>query len=167
MAEIRVIEVGVGNTRLRGDAIAKVRGIPWTYCRLPYEPGYYFDDTMPPELPIGERPIICGGRDFKNKNWGYALLDKIDLHHHIDTVLTGKARGADAIAGQWAWSRYKNVLTYPANWDKYGGAAGPKRNMQMIREGKPDLVIAFPGGNGTADMKKKALMCGIKLIEFV
>lgn len=35
----------------------------------------------------------------------------------------------------------------------------------MIDEGKPDLVVAFPGGRGTADMVNKALAAGIKVIR--
>jgi hypothetical protein len=35
----------------------------------------------------------------------------------------------------------------------------------MLREGKPDLVIAFPGGRGTAHMTRIALEAGLKVIE--
>jgi hypothetical protein len=51
---------------------------------------------------------------------------------------------------------YVPVIEFPANWKVYGRAAGPIRNMKMLLEGKPDLVVAFPGGIGTADMVKKA-----------
>jgi hypothetical protein len=35
----------------------------------------------------------------------------------------------------------------------------------MLDEGKPDLVIAFPGGRGTADMVKKARRAGVEVVE--
>ena len=35
----------------------------------------------------------------------------------------------------------------------------------MLDEGKPDLVIAFPGGKGTADMARRAREAGIEVIE--
>jgi Lhr-like helicase len=35
----------------------------------------------------------------------------------------------------------------------------------MIDEGKPDLVIAFPGGRGTADMVGRARKAGIRVVE--
>jgi hypothetical protein len=38
----------------------------------------------------------------------------------------------------------------------FGRSGGPKRNQQMLEEGKPDLVLAFPGGRGTADMVRRA-----------
>lgn len=54
--------------------------------------------------------------------------------------------GADKHAAEWAVSR-KNLgvehLPFPADWKRFGRAAGPIRNRQMITEGKPDLVIAF------------------------
>jgi hypothetical protein len=33
----------------------------------------------------------------------------------------------------------------------------------MIDEGKPDLVIAFPGGRGAADMVSRAIKAGIRV----
>ena len=55
------------------------------------------------------------------------------------------------------------ALAYPANWKKHGRAAGPIRNKQMLEEAKPDLVIAFPGGAGTANMVKQAREAGVKV----
>lgn len=56
------------------------------------------------------------------------------------------------------------VQKFPADWDRYGKAAGGIRNSQMLIEGKPDLVVAFPGGNGTRDMVLKARKAGIRTI---
>ncbi|HVM95122.1 MAG TPA: hypothetical protein VMT89_01980, partial [Candidatus Acidoferrales bacterium] len=47
-------------------------------------------------------------------------------------------------------------LGFMADWRRNGRAAGPIRNQQMLTEGKPDLVVAFPGGRGTRDMVNKA-----------
>jgi len=52
-----------------------------------------------------------------------------------------------------------------AKWSKHGRAAGPIRNQEMIDECKPDLVVAFPGGRGTADMVRRAKAAGIRVIE--
>lgn len=56
-------------------------------------------------------------------------------------------------------------LNYPANWSKYKKKAGPIRNQQMLDEGKPDLVVAFSGGTGTADMVHRAKVANVKVIE--
>ncbi len=54
---------------------------------------------------------------------------------------------------------------YEADWHEHGRAAGPIRNARMIAEGRPDLVIAFPGGRGTADMVSRARKAGIEVRE--
>ncbi len=54
---------------------------------------------------------------------------------------------------------------FPAQWEKYGKAAGPKRNMQMVESA--DLAIAFPsGGNGTKSLIKLAQKLGITIEIF-
>lgn len=35
----------------------------------------------------------------------------------------------------------------------------------MLSEGKPSLVVAFPGGEGTADMVRKARAAGVEVVE--
>jgi hypothetical protein len=53
------------------------------------------------------------------------------------------------------------IDVYVAQWKKHGRAAGPIRNQRMLDEGKPDLVVAFPGGRGTADMIRRAERAGV------
>jgi hypothetical protein len=38
------------------------------------------------------------------------------------------------------------------------------RNQAMLDYGKPDLVVAFPGGKGTADMVRRARVAGVKVL---
>jgi hypothetical protein len=52
-----------------------------------------------------------------------------------------------------------------ADWKRFGRAAGPMRNERMLKEGRPDLVIAFPGRTGTAGMKALAREAGVMIIE--
>ncbi len=51
-------------------------------------------------------------------------------------------------------------MSCPANWDEYPRRAGIIRNREML-EHKPDAVIAFEGGPGTANMVKIADRAGI------
>lgn len=44
-------------------------------------------------------------------------------------------------------------------------AGGPLRTTQMLVEGRPDAVIAFPGGKGTAHMVRKARAAGLPVVE--
>ena len=56
-------------------------------------------------------------------------------------------------------------MIFPAAWNKWGYSAGPRRNAWMIEYGKPDHVLAFPGGPGTADMVRRARAAGIPVTE--
>lgn len=82
-----------------------------------------------------------------------------DIH-----VISGGATGADSIAIDWAIANWCTFDEYKADWDRYGYKAGPIRNQQMLDEGKPDIVMAFPGGNGTNDMVSKARMANVRVV---
>ena len=53
---------------------------------------------------------------------------------------------------------------YMADWKRLGRKAGPIRNQRMLVEGKPDLVVAFPGGKGTAGMVTLARNASVEVI---
>ena len=50
---------------------------------------------------------------------------------------------------------------FDADFASHGPAAERLRNERMIVEGKPDLVIAFSGGEGTADLVSRARAAGV------
>jgi hypothetical protein len=77
-------------------------------------------------------------------------------------LIHGDANGADRLAGEWGTARGITVEAHPADWKKHGRAAGPIRNQKMLEE-TPALVVAFPGGKGTADMVKKARQAGVEV----
>lgn len=93
---------------------------------------------------------MCGGRDYKDRNLVFRVLDSF----LFDELVHGACpTGADFFADMWARNRgHKKVKTYPADWDAHGRAAGPIRNAFMLDDAKPNFVIAFPGGPGTANM---------------
>lgn len=84
------------------------------------------------------------------------VLDKLK----VTAVIHGGCEGADMCAAQWATKRGIPAQEFAADWNKYGKAAGPIRNQRMLDEGKPDVVLVFPGGSGTADMTRRALASG-------
>lgn len=112
-----------------------------------------------------KRVLVCGGRDFNEADYAFEVLDRLHAEIGIGTIIEGDARGADEIGGQWADTRGIKLEVYPANWKKYRSAAGPIRNKQMLDEGKPDLVVAFPGGKGTANMIGQAREAGVEVQE--
>ena len=105
------------------------------------------------------RVLICGGRQWTDRNRTFEALDEYHQQTPIDTVIHGAARGADTLADQWAHSRNVPVEAFPvssADWRRFGKVAGHLRNQRMLKEGAPNEVVAFPGGAGTADMIHRA-----------
>ena len=116
---------------------------------------------MPKNPPA--RVLVCGGRKFDDKD---ALFRQLDAWRpRIGVIICGAARGADALAADWARSRNVPLQLFPANWARHGRAAGFKRNWQMLKHGRPDVVIAFPGGKGTEQMVRIAREAGVKVIR--
>lgn len=111
------------------------------------------------------RVLVCGGRDFKDSAFLQRELDKLNKLHSFEVLIEGDARGADRLAGEWAVSRGIENLKFPADWKKHGRAAGPIRNQRMLEEGKPDLVVAFPGGRGTENMARQAGQRGLPVVS--
>jgi hypothetical protein len=76
-------------------------------------------------------------------------------------IIEGEARGADRLARMAAEAHGYTVERYPADWSAYHRAAGPIRNRQMLREGRPHLILAFHDhiaeSKGTADMIEQAM----------
>ena len=111
------------------------------------------------------RVLVCGGRDYTDRDRVYRELDAVRRRRNDITVLEGGAFGADYYARGWCMSGGALCETYEADWQAHGRAAGPIRNQEMLDEGKPDLVIAFPGGRGTADMIRRARAAGVEVVE--
>lgn len=117
--------------------------------------------------------LVCGGREFDNWELLCRTLDSVYLHEKppvIDnkvclTIIEGGAKGADFLARVWAKHRCLDWKEFSADWKQYGKRAGWLRNEQMLREGQPDFVIAFPGGGGTADMINRARLAGVEVRE--
>lgn len=111
------------------------------------------------------RLLVCGGRDYSDKAALFATLDAYHAVKPIEIVIHGAARGADMLAQDWADARGVCCLQYAAKWDRDGRTAGPIRNRLMLTDGKPDFVMAFPGGRGTADMVKQAKAADVAVRE--
>lgn len=127
------------------------------------------------------RVLVCGGRGFGNtEEQRKLMLDtlyklKESYSYPYDPcgksaksyleIISGMADGADAFGARFARHFNLKLHEFPADWSRYGKGAGHMRNQQMLDEGKPDVVIAFPGGKGTADMVKRARFAGVEVIE--
>lgn len=111
------------------------------------------------------RIIVCGGRDYIDFRKVDEILSALHAETPIVHLFHGNAKGADTLAATWA-SQRKGISVHPctAQWAKYGNRAGPIRNQKMLGHA-PDLVVAFPGGRGTADMVSRARKAGVPVKE--
>jgi len=126
--------------------------------------------------------LVCGGRDYKDRKRVFEVLDYIHTRRApIALIIHGAATGADRLGKEWADSNGIEPDGYPALWDdltakgavikhrrdgsSYNANAGPTRNAKMLAVGKPDCVVAFPGGDGTANMVSQARSAGVKVFE--
>lgn len=118
------------------------------------------------------RVIVCGGRDFVDKDTLYATLplmiaalrNRAKKYGTPITIIEGDARGADKLAGQYAEENGLRLEVYPADWEKYGKGAGAIRNLQMLSTGV-DGVVAYPGGAGTQNMITIAELAGVPVTQ--
>lgn len=117
------------------------------------------------------RALICGGRNWNDEELTFEALDILHRKRPFSVVIHGAASGADTLAGRWAKSKGIPVQEFPADWRPahLGGrtdrGAGYKRNLTMLHDGKPDIVIAFPGGSGTRHMMNSAMKAAVPVID--
>jgi hypothetical protein len=113
------------------------------------------------------RILVCGGRNFKDAALLRLTMEQLKPYlAEKFCIINGLARGADTAAHVWAFHEGVCSICVPANWGYYGNkAAGPIRNQWMLDFCFPDLVVAMPGGTGTADMVNRARAAGIDVWE--
>ena len=113
--------------------------------------------------------VVTGGRDYDNGRKVEEVLDGIVQMFGTDILLiSGGARGLDTLALGWAYDREINAMRVPAKWKTEGRKAGIMRNAEMLRiaiqafmkEDANVVMVAFPGGIGTADMVDRMLNLG-------
>ena len=111
--------------------------------------------------------MVTGGRHYRGYDVIFRELDAIGPSQ----VIHGDQTGADTGADVWAVVNGVTFRRVPAQWRGPDGrgpfdpSAGPRRNKLMLEIGRPDLVLAFPGDRGTANMTALAHGAGIRVIE--
>lgn len=127
--------------------------------------------------------VVTGGRDYDDRERVSAALERLHAEAPIEALLHGacgatwprvlgpELTGADRWAHEWATDRLPadKLNALPANWERYGKSAGPRRNGHMIEfagqlsrwDERRVLVLACPGGAGTADCVRQARASGL------
>lgn len=97
--------------------------------------------------------IVTGGRDYDD----WAMVQEVLNLFDIGLLIQGGASGADSDAKEYARLNNIECVTVAADWNKHGKAAGPIRNKEMLLKYPNAIVVAFPGGAGTANCVKTAV----------
>lgn len=112
--------------------------------------------------------LVCGGRHYNNYEKIFDVIKSLKEKYGNITIIEGGAPGADKHARTVCEKEGIPFNEYPADWKKYGRAAGPKRNQQMLDCECPDLVIAFhediESSKGTKDMINRARRLNIETL---
>ena len=105
--------------------------------------------------------IIAGSRGFSDYDLLKEKCDNLFSRRKPTVILCGEAKGADSLGKRYAKEHGIPVQSFPAQWDRYGKAAGMIRNNQMLAFA--DALVAFWDGksHGTENMLDIAANKGI------
>lgn len=96
------------------------------------------------------RVVIAGSRSITDYS---EVKQAILLSGFVITeVISGDARGVDKLGAAWAKQNKIPVQLMPADWERYGRAAGFRRNRQMAHAGDALIAVWDGSSRGTADM---------------
>src|SRR5262245_29065593 len=108
------------------------------------------------------RVLVSGSREWDDPD---PIRRELEILPRGTIIIHGNARGADRLAHQVAEELGLEIRPCPAEWEKYGKAAGIIRNRQMLQEDQPDLVLAFhpaiDQARGTKHMVEIACEAGV------
>lgn len=96
--------------------------------------------------------IIAGSRTFNNYGYFKEKMLEVQKQIKIDEIISGVAKGPDIMGIYWGDMHNIPVKKFPADWEKYGNAAGYIRNVAMAQAA--DFLVAFWDGKskGTKHM---------------
>lgn len=94
-----------------------------------------------------KRILVAGCRFYENYKQAEVYIDfclqNIKKENSFIFV-SGACRGADRLGELYAQKHGYAIERYPADWERYGKAAGPIRNQQMVNIS--DYIICFWDG---------------------
>lgn len=124
--------------------------------------------------------VVTGGRTFRDREMVREVLKWVDGQGGW-LLVTGGATGLDILAFDvWTGEFGRPAIKVPAEWRRFGKSAGHRRNRIML-EGlwhpnpfvtgdgtfhypSADILIAFPGGRGTANCVQQAEQLGVPIV---
>ena len=108
---------------------------------------------------------MCGDRNYSDAS---TILEALSEFSSDRVLIHGDCRGADRLGAAIGLRLGMKVKAYPADWKTHGRAAGPIRNREMLRKGRPTVVLAFHKSlhtsRGTKDMVECACRAGVDVV---
>jgi hypothetical protein len=111
------------------------------------------------------KTIIAGTRTINS----YELV-RVAIHSSkfkITEVVSGGCYGVDTIGEEWARENNIPVKVFPADWNKYGKSAGPRRNEQMANYADALILIWDGDSRGSRSMLNLAYERNLAVYQYV
>ena len=96
--------------------------------------------------------IVAGGREFDDYELLSKEICKLIVDTRTDSIISGTARGADSLGAQYANEHFIPLISMPADWNRYGKAAGYRRNEEMAKVADACLCFWDGESKGTKHM---------------
>jgi|CXWL01.1.fsa_nt_gi hypothetical protein len=109
------------------------------------------------------RLLMSGGRHFEDSVLVEGALSAIHRRAPITVLIHGGTPGLGAPAESWARRNAVHLVRYPANFS-LGKRGDFERDRFMLEDGRPQALLAFPGGRRTAELCQSARRRGTSII---
>ncbi len=107
------------------------------------------------------RTIIAGSRNIIEYDILLSAIEELDFE--ITTVISGGAKGVDSLGEWFAEDNGIPFEVFPAEWDKFGRAAGYLRNVKMAENAEACLILWDGKSKGSLRMNNIAIQKGLKV----
>jgi predicted Rossmann-fold nucleotide-binding protein len=114
------------------------------------------------------RVLVCGGRDYADRRKLCEVLDNLLIEQDVELLVHGGWPGADALAAEWASRRGVQQVICASGWPRSQDgpeAATVRQMLDVLHRSADRIVIAFPGGWGTAIIVGAARAMGMRVLE--
>lgn len=112
------------------------------------------------------KTIIAGSRTETRFNSIFQAIVKSAWCLKITEVISGCADGVDQMGEEWARCYGVPIRQFPADWKRYGKAAGRQRNLQMAVYAQALIAIWDGKSPGTRHMIATAERMGLKVFVY-
>lgn len=113
--------------------------------------------------------MVCGTRTITDKQFVYECLDSVCRDLKIDAIVSGKARGVDSLAEQYADENGLGFIGKEPDYYKHGFYAPLHRNIEMAILCEKGIAIWDGLSTGTAhsisQLKKRGKLLKIFFYE--